>query len=55
VSAASNAAQQGKALMVTIDGSGNIATAAIPVCRCPPPVLKPPKSCHGNDRPSLAR
>jgi hypothetical protein len=43
VSAASKAAQQGKVLMVTIDGNGNIATAAIPVCRCPPPVLRPPK------------
>jgi hypothetical protein len=37
VSAASKAAQKGKVLMVTIDGNGNIATAAVPACRCPIP------------------
>jgi len=42
VSAASKAAQQGKVLMVTVDASGNLATAAVPACRCRPIVL--PKS-----------
>jgi hypothetical protein len=41
VSAASKAAQKGKVLMVTIDENGNIATAAVPACRCP--VLRNPK------------
>jgi hypothetical protein len=41
VSAASKAAQQGKVLMVTIDEHGNLAAAAIPVCRCPI-IEKPP-------------
>jgi hypothetical protein len=41
VSAASKAAQKGKVLMVTIDGNGNIATAAVPACRCP--ILRNPK------------
>lgn len=36
VSAASKATQKGKVLMLTVDASGNIATAAVPVCRCPP-------------------
>ena len=40
-SAASKAAQKGQVLMVTIDANGNLATAAVPVCRCPPVV--PPK------------
>lgn len=36
VSAASKAAQKGKVLMVTIDSNGNLATAAVPACRCLP-------------------
>ncbi len=43
VSAASKAAQQGKVLMVTVDANGNLATAAVPACRCPRPVIAPPK------------
>ncbi|MEJ0076212.1 MAG: hypothetical protein WDO17_12320 [Alphaproteobacteria bacterium] len=39
VSAASKAAQKGKVLMVTVDANGNLATAAVPVCRCRPIVL----------------
>jgi hypothetical protein len=39
VSAASKAAQKGQVLMVTIDANGNLATAAVPVCRCRPIVL----------------
>ena len=42
-SAASKAAQKGKVLMVTIDANGNLATAAVPTCRCPPIVVKPKK------------
>jgi hypothetical protein len=38
-SAASKAAQKGQVLMVTIDANGNLATAAVPACRCPPVVL----------------
>ena len=41
VSAASKAAQKGRVLMVTVDANGNLATAAVPVCRCPPIVVKP--------------
>ena len=41
VSAASKAAQKGKVLMVTIDANGNLATAAVPACRCPPVVIRP--------------
>jgi trimeric autotransporter adhesin len=44
VSAASKAAQKGKVLMVTIDGNGNIATAAVPACRCP--IVRNPKLRH---------
>lgn len=40
-SAASKAAQKGKVLMVTVDASGNLATAAAPVCRCRPIILPP--------------
>jgi hypothetical protein len=40
------AAQPGQVLMVTVDANGNLATAPIPVCRCPsvvrPPVVRPP-------------
>ena len=43
VSAASKAAQQGKVLMVTVDANGKLATAAVPACRCPPPVIVPLK------------
>jgi hypothetical protein len=43
VSAASKAAQKGKLLMVTVDPNGNLATAAVPVCRCPPIVAPKPK------------
>jgi trimeric autotransporter adhesin len=43
-SAASRAAQKGTVLMLTIDGAGNIATAPIPGCRCPPPPPIKPKS-----------
>jgi len=42
VSAASKAAQKGKVLMVTVDANGNLATAAVPVCRCPP-IVRPTK------------
>jgi trimeric autotransporter adhesin len=44
VSAASKAAQKGKVLMVTVDANGNLATAAVPVCRCRPIIVtkKPP-------------
>jgi hypothetical protein len=35
VSAASKAAQKGKVLMLTVDANGNIAIAAVPLCRCP--------------------
>jgi trimeric autotransporter adhesin len=42
VSAASKAAQKGKVLMVTVDANGNLATAAVPACRCPPPVVVRP-------------
>jgi hypothetical protein len=41
VSAASKAAQKGKVLMVTVDANGNLATAAIPACRCRPIVVNP--------------
>ena len=41
VSAASKAAQKGKVLMVTVDANGNLATAAVPACRCLPIVVKP--------------
>lgn len=40
-SAASKAAQQGAVKMLTIDASGNVAVAPIPICRCPPPPKKP--------------
>ena len=40
-SAASKAAQKGKVLMVTVDANGNLATAAVPVCRCRPIVVNP--------------
>ena len=40
-SAASRAAQKGAVLMLTIDAAGNVATAPIPGCRCPPPPIKP--------------
>jgi hypothetical protein len=42
VSAASKAAQKGKVLMVTVDANGNLATAAVPACRCLP-ILLPKK------------
>ena len=41
VSAASKAAQKGKVLMVTVDANGNLATAAVPACRCLPIVVRP--------------
>jgi|SRR5262245_5338272 len=40
-SVASRAAQKGSVLMLTIDAAGNVATAPIPGCRCPPPPIKP--------------
>jgi hypothetical protein len=42
VSAASKAAQKGKVLRVTVDANGNLATAAVPRCRCPP-IVRPTK------------
>ena len=45
VSAASKAAQKGKVLMVTVDTNGNLATAAVPRCRCPP-IVRPTKQAR---------
>jgi trimeric autotransporter adhesin len=36
-SAASHAAQKPPLMMLTVDANGNIATARIPTCPCPPP------------------
>jgi hypothetical protein len=44
VSAASKAVQKGTVRMVTVDANGNLATAAVPVCRCRPIALPPKKT-----------
>jgi hypothetical protein len=36
-SAASHAAQKAPLMMLTVDANGNVATARIPTCPCPPP------------------
>ncbi len=40
-SAASRAAQKGALMMLTVDAAGNVATARVPTCRCPPPTVTP--------------
>ena len=40
-SAASRAAQKAPLMVLTVDAAGNVATARIPTCRCPPAPVTP--------------
>jgi hypothetical protein len=43
-SAASTTAQKGRLRIVTVDANGNLASAPMPICRCPRPAITPRRS-----------